>query len=327
MNKFFLKRLRRIFKSLGKYEYKILDKITLSETEKITVDDKEFSEYEKNIKSSAFFPKKMSVVICFHFNKKRIKNLQTICANINNYKFSKNISIITNDIKNDDYNFLKKKINNKLKRFNIVKIKNIPEPNLLPWYCLDFMKKNYKNKSFSHFLYLEDDILINEKNINYWISARKILKKFNFIPAFLRCENNGKKIFSVDNPKVIKVDKTPKILSKSKKFGFINLKYPYHASCLMDRDLMKEYIKSNLIGIDYGLGHKVMKNLYPIKELANIIIGYINVPKGYHNRFFLLYKDSNKIPIYSVIKHIDNKYTKINNERFGKIDINLLLRQ
>ena len=326
MNSFLLTKLRKIFKSLGKYEYKILDKITLSENKNIIINDKIILEYEKNLKKSSLFPKKMSIVICFHYNKKRIKNLKTILRNISNYKFSKSVTVITNDMNQDSYNFLKTKLNNSLKKFNIIKIKNIPEPNLLPWYCLDFMKKSYKNKSFSHFLYLEDDILINEKNINYWIFTRKILKKFNFIPAFLRCETNGKKLISVDNPKIIKIKDTPKILSKSKKFGFINLKYPYHASCLMDRDLMKECIKSKLIGIDYGISHKVMKTLYPIKELANIIIGYINVPKGYHNRFFLPFINFNKIPIYSIIKHIDNKYVKMNNERFGKIDINFLLK-
>jgi hypothetical protein len=326
MNKFFLKRLRKIFKSLGKYEYKILDKITLLENKKIKIDDKVFFKFEKDLEKSSFIPKKISIVICFHFNKKKIINLQKICANINSFKFSKNVSIITNNINKINHNFLKKKLKNKLKNFNIIKIKNIPEPNLLPWYCLDFMKKSYKDKSFSHFLYLEDDILINENNINYWIFARKILKKFNFIPAFLRCENNGKRLFSVDNPKPIKIKNTPRILSTSEKFGFLNLRYPYHASCLMDRDLMKEYTKSKLVGIDYGLSHNIMKTLYPIKELANIIIGYINVPKGYYNRFFLPFINSNKIPNYCIIKHIDNKYIKIKNEHFGKININHLLK-
>lgn len=326
MNNFLLKKLRKIFKSLGKYEYKILDKITLLENKKININDKKFLKFEKNIKKSSFFPLKMSIVICFHFNKKRIKNLKQIFKNINNYKFKKNVSIITNAINANEYNFLKKELGNKLKKFNIIKINDIPEPNLLPWYCLDFLKKNYKSKSFSHFLYLEDDILINENNINYWIFARKILKKFNFIPAFLRCENNGKRLFSVDNPKPIKIKNTPRILSTSEKFGFLNLRYPYHASCLMDRDLMKEYTKSELVGIDYGLSHNIMKTLYPIKELANIIIGYINVPKGYYNRFFLPFINSNKIPNYCIIKHIDNKYIKIKKEHFGKININHLLK-
>ena len=48
MNIFILKKLRKLFKSLGKYEYKILDKITLLENKKqnkiknIILDDNKF---------------------------------------------------------------------------------------------------------------------------------------------------------------------------------------------------------------------------------------------------------------------------------------------
>ena len=103
------------------------------------------------------------------------------------------------------------------------------------------------------------------------------------------------------------------------------MRYPYHGACLMDRDLMNEYLKSKLVGIDYGIHHKIMKMLYPVKELANIIIGYINVPKGYYNRFFIPFIDFKKIPIYCTIKHLGNKYSKDKNSYFGKIKVENLL--
>ena len=37
-------------------------------------------------------------------------------------------------------------------------------------------------------------------------------------------------------------------------------------------------------------------------------------------------KFTNKIPIYCIIKHIDNRYIKMNKEHFGKININHLLK-
>ena len=67
-----------------------MDKITLLENKKININEKEFIDFEKNIKKSNFFLKKMSIVICFHFNKKRIKNLKIISRNINDYKFYRN---------------------------------------------------------------------------------------------------------------------------------------------------------------------------------------------------------------------------------------------
>ena len=77
MNIFILKKLRKLFKSLGKYEYKILDKITLLENKKqnkiknITLDDNKFLQIEKNLSNPLFEPKKISIVICFHYNKKK----------------------------------------------------------------------------------------------------------------------------------------------------------------------------------------------------------------------------------------------------------------
>ena len=114
MNIFILKKLRKLFKSLGKYEYKILDKITLLENKKqnkiknITLDDNKFLQIEKNLSNPLFEPKKISIVICFHYNKKRIKNLIKICKNISSYRFSKDVSIITNNINNKQSKFIKK---------------------------------------------------------------------------------------------------------------------------------------------------------------------------------------------------------------------------
>ena len=54
----------------------------------------------------------------------------------------------------------------------------------------------------------------------HWIYCREILKSYNLIPAFLRCEIINKNLISVDNPKKIKIKNTPKILSSTKKKWF-----------------------------------------------------------------------------------------------------------
>ena len=60
------------------------------------------------------------------------------------------------------------------------------------------MKNAFKNKSYTHFLYLEDDICINKKNFLYWYNSRKFLKKFNLIPGFIRTENKKNKLYAID---------------------------------------------------------------------------------------------------------------------------------
>ena len=85
------------------------------------------------------------------------------------------------------------------------------------------MKKIFKNKSFTHFLNLEDDILLNKKNFTYWINARKILKKYNLIPGFIRTEINkvNNDLYAVDFVKKNKKSILPKI-KINKDISFIN---------------------------------------------------------------------------------------------------------
>ena len=70
------------------------------------------------------------------------------------------------------------------------------------------MKNKYKNKTNTHFMFLEDDILVSNLNIFYWIYFRVILKKYKLVPGFLRYEKNGKKYFSVDNPQKMSLKKS-----------------------------------------------------------------------------------------------------------------------
>ena len=75
------------------------------------------------------------------------------------------------------------------------------------------MRKLYNNKEITHFLYLEDDILIDKNNLNYWINSRKVLKRFNLIPGFIRTEvnQNDNELYAIDFVKKDKLKYLPKI--------------------------------------------------------------------------------------------------------------------
>ena len=328
---FLLEKTRRLFKSLGKYEFNLIDKIILTKNKivkkntNIILNEINFQKINKYLVNNSSNSKKIAIVICFHFKSKKIKKLVKVCSNISNYDFDNHTTIVTNNITRSQKKILKNKVKIKLKKFTIIQIKDTPEPNLLPWYSLNVMKERYKNKSFTHFLYLEDDIIVSKKNINYWIFCRKILKSYNLLPGFIRYESFKKNLFSIDNPKKIEITKTPSIRSNCKKFGFINLKYPYQAMYLMDRQLMNSYLKSNSSTVDFGFHNRIMKNLYPIKELASISIAYHKLPEGYHSRYMIPFVESKTIPEYCLIKHLDNKYVRKQNSNYGKIKIQNLL--
>lgn len=327
---FFLNKLRKLLKSIGKLELVIIEKLTFLESRinDFRLNDKYFKSFDTNYTKKNLFPKKLIIVICFFYNKKKIENLKKTLKEISSYRFKKSLTIITNTLENSHRKELNKILKSKINNYKILEIKDLPDYNLLPWYSLNVMRQNFKQKNNSHFMYLEDDILISDKNIFYWIYFRNILKKLKLVPGFLRYEKNKNVIFSVDNPKKIKISKNPHIWSLNKKFGFINSKYPYHAMYLMDRELMKNYLNSNAVKFDFAFHNKSFKSLYPIKEQLNISYAYIDVPKGFHNRLVIPFNDKKEILDYCLIKHNDLKYSKsnkLNKLGYGTIKVKNLL--
>ena len=190
------------------------------------------------------------------------------------------------------------------------------------------MKERFKNKSFSHFMFIEDDIIISSKNICYWIYYRKILKKFNLVPGFLRYENYKKDLYAVDYQKRLSFKKSPKIQSENFDYGFINPKLPYSAMYLMDRPLMKEYVNSNAVKIDFSFSNNFLRSNAPTKELLNISHAFLNIPRGFFNKLMIPYGKNKKILDYCLIEHSDIKYAnskKLKNMGFGKIKIKDLI--
>lgn len=326
---FNLEKLRKISKSLGKYQYFFRKKIIIEQNKNINCKkfnrNYDFSNLVKDLNNDKFLPKKIAIVVCFYFKKKNINQLIKTCKNLKNLGQKIDVTIITNDIKKNKKIFLSRKLKSVLKNFKIIN-HNIPEPNLLPWFSINIMKQKILDKSFSHFLYLEHDILLYKKNLIYWIKFRTILKSKNLIPAFLRTEKNkNNEIFIVDANNRINFKNDPKIYINSRNDGFINNKNPYQAIYLMDRDLMKEYLNGPASTVDFGFFNEEMRNKYPIKELVNINIAYFNIPSGYYNRYMIPFTSKKEIPDFCLINHLSNKYVNEKNSIFSKINVNELL--
>ena len=312
MRTFFLERLRVIFKSIGKLELKVIDKLVLinnSKNKGSTIKDSHFIELEEKLNKSQNIPKKLVIVICFFFNPKKISIFEKTLMNLSLYKFKKEIIILTNNLDDLQRKKIKNIIRKKIRNYSIEEIEDLPENNLLPWYSLNIMRKKIKDKKNSHFMFIEDDIIVNTSNIKYWIYFRKILKKYNLIPGFVRYEIFKKRKISVDNREKINLKNLPTISTKTKENGFVNSKYPYHAMYLMDREMMEEYLLSNSTSLDFSFSNKFMKSNYPIKELANISYAYLNIPQGYHNKLMIPYDKNKKILSCCQILHNENKYT------------------
>ena len=331
---FFLKKLRKLFKSIGKLENKIVDELILIDKKnkhnagKFSIKDNDFKNLSIQLKRRKNYPKKLAVVVCFYFNPKKIDILKKTIQKINSYNFKIDLTIITNQLKIKQKKILKKLIKNKIKNYSIHETEEMPDTDLLPWYSINVMKKKYHNKSISHFMFIEDDILVSSKNICYWVYFRKILKKFNLSPGFLRYENYKGNFYAVDYPKKIFLNKCPKIQTINGNSGFINPRFPYSAMYLMDRELMREYLNSNAVKFDFSFTNNFLKSKAPIKEQLNISHAFLNVPQGFFNKLMIPFEKDKNILDYCLIEHTDIKYAnskKLKSMGFGKIKVKDLI--
>jgi len=324
MNIYLLDRLRKFFKSIGKKEEKINDIITNLKFKKInklrSFIDESFTpdkEVDENYK--------LASVIGFFYNEIKLPILFKVCESLTTITDKNQIYILTNSITLSQKERIKKNINEKIE---IIIIDEPVHDRLLPWYHLNLMKKLYKDKEITHFLYLEDDILFNKSNFNYWINSRKILTKLNLIPGFIRVEVNHKdnEFYAVDFTKENFLKNSPKV-KINKNYQFINHKFPYQGMYLYDRELMKEHLEGPSSNPDCGHGAFDTNYIDPkminldLMAKANIGLTYINTPNGFFNRMVTLYNlEKKEIDENCQIKHLSNKYTNVKSA-YGNIKL------
>ncbi len=195
------------------------------------------------------------------------------------------------------------------------------------------MKKYINDTSINYFMYLEDDILITKKNINYWLVARQKLQKYNLIPGFLRVEHNTNNnvLIATDYAKKENLKTLPKIFFDNSKNAFINTYFPYQGMYFYDRNLMTEHLNSISSNPDFGHGildvNYINDNLIKLDLMAKANIGliYKDPIKGFINRK-VLPVDLNKKIFFDVcfIEHMDNSYAN-KKSSFANIEVKNVL--
>ena len=320
---YLLNRLRVIIKSIGKKEEGLNDLITYFKFKK---NSPQLDELNKNNIFNIDYNKteelslNIAVTIAFFYDEKKIKYLKEVCKNLYSISSNCNILIITNNISDKKKKILLRKVKDKNTaiNINIHIIKNLINNRLLPWCHIPVMKNLYKNKKYSHFLYLEDDISLSKDNILYWLKARKVLKKVNLIPGFIRTEEDKKtkNIYAVDFTSINKSKFLPKI-KINKNLYFINYKFPFQGMYFYDRELMKEHLNSVSSNPDFGHGAFNIQYLnskminFDLMAKASVGLIYKDVPKEFLNRLMIPFDYENKKILNNCwIKHLPNKYTK-----------------
>ena len=313
---YILKKIRIIFKSLGKNEHKLNNYIKYlfwkkrNDIHKLEYDD-EINNLSLNSKEvDKILPKKLAICVTFFYREEKINILKKVCKEFNNFAHEIDVTIVTNEQNEEKITNLRKNISEVLKNFNIHLAQDLQHPKFLPWSHLVVMRKKIADSSFTHFMYLEDDIRVTKENIIYWINARNALKIYNLFPSFVRTEVKfeNKEIYIVDSTKKNNFKKMPKVFSKISNIAFVNLLFPHQPIYFYDKELMSEYFSGPASDPDFAIPSA--RNYYQgIVERLDYMLTYHNVPEGFFHRAVAPVDLKNKIiKKYCLVEHLSNKY-------------------
>ena len=97
-----------------------------------------------------------------------------------------------------------------------------------------------RGEDYSHFLYLEDDIEVTPKNIEYWLEGRERLRPHRLYPSFLRYEiTPDGRAMSTDLTKTrpINVYPSPRIRLDTRDI-LLGLRRPHQGLSLVDGEVI-----------------------------------------------------------------------------------------
>jgi hypothetical protein len=126
---------------------------------------------------------KIAKHITFFYREIRIKYINNIIEEVNKYKYTTDIFIHTNkiDLTIDFFN----KYNNGNISIIYHDITDL-YPFYLTWKCRDLLKD--QRYDYDIFMYIEDDILVSCKTLDYWLTYNEKLIAFNYNLGFVRIE-------------------------------------------------------------------------------------------------------------------------------------------
>jgi hypothetical protein len=186
-------------------------------------------------------------------------------------------------------------------------------PYLLAWtHFLAFRRLIAEDEAVTHFLYVEDDILILPHNIAYWLRGREALRGHGLFPSFLRYEiKDGEALrYSSDVTQVRPLNRLPTV-GIDESYAFVNLRFPYQGMYLYDRELMAEHLAGTSSNPDCGR--------WGIRERAAQGLTFHNVPKGFKSRNLVGYDLARgEIDPDCMIHHLPNTYVTMPDIALGK---------
>ena len=246
---------------------------------------------------------KITKHISFYFIIDRIIYINNIIDATNKYEYTTDIFIHTNNI-----DLQERMLNNYTNGYIKIiyhDLSNI-NPFYLTWKCRELLQQ--QRNEYDIFMYIEDDILVPYKAIQYWLEYNQILLEMNYNLGFLRIEVEDGIEYITD----LFGEKFDTIINLNETKYCVNNKNPYCAFWIYNKNEFNNFVNSKYYNINNIRG-------YDIREQSAI---------GLHGIYTHYYKNTlipivnNKLIEECKIYHMPNNYVLNKNSSFATIKFN-----
>jgi len=218
--------------------------------------------------------------ITFHYVAARLQYFRAVVAEQPSLAGRVTVHVVTNTHEPGELREIEASMPPRSDSFDYRVISAPPQahPFFLTWVHKQSLRVDFaQNAAFTHFLYIEDDIQVKSPNVAYWLEAREVLRPFGLIPGFLRVERRSSDgcWVSSDLREAVPLWRTP-ALRLSQERWYLNLRYPYQAMYLFDRELALEHLAGPAMNPEFGR--------WNIRERAAQGQTFVDVPRGFKTR-------------------------------------------
>lgn len=278
---------------------------------------------------NAGFPFRILIDVTFHYNESRLQYLFQVVRAFSEYPVGAvDIVIVTNVTEASKLASITSLCSplvaqhpgwpKRAKTLSIESFPNLDDPWHLPWCHKRLITDRFlcAEMGYTHYIHVEDDILVSFDNFCYFVWARDLLRRERLVPSFLRVE------FNTDDHRLYLGDQVGVSDFPSRKavyrenYSFVNPDYPHNAMFILDKELGLEYSKTR--SFDREASREVRPQ-WGLCERASMGLCFEDVAEGFTSRYVIPVSPLTlKTPAWSWVYHIPNNYTRNPRLRLGK---------
>lgn len=198
---------------------------------------------------------------------------------------------------------------------------DLEDPWLLPWAHKPLIVDKFlaDDSEYTHFIYVEEDILVSFDNFRYFVHYREKLKPMGLLPSFQRIEYNDEDnhLYLLDQIGLSDFGTRKSVDIDG--YSFVNLDWPYTAMFILDRELGEEYVATRSFDLKKS---KESNPDWAVAERAAMGLGFESIPEGFSVRYVSPVDPATRTtPRWSWVYHVANNYSKNRMLPYAKVRV------